>query len=137
MLLQIWENAKSGGYRVAAIFNEQIVEKPSFKQAVTVARWLIARGLASADHTRWKQYVEFALKDFKKREQTPILGQIKNPILLGRFRRGCGQPAMPPPPLFDADALERRYAQALAPELADDPQMLMFLGLRRTNRTNV
>lgn len=137
--MQCWETKKAEalgyGFNRRVMLDASIVERMTFKQAVTVAKWLGEQGLkVTSDENAWQHFVEFAISEFVRQEQSPILAQIKNIVLLKRFRAGVNQAVDQPEPFYTPEELEQLYTRIVVPEIAANVGLMMLLGLRRTKR---
>lgn len=137
MLREYEQNCRKqfgGGFRHDPITDESCTAKPSFKQAVTVAKWLQTEGLkVGVSEINWSGYVEYVFAFFAKMQNVPAVGQLKNPVLLKKYFQQAGISFSAPKARSHED-LEQLYRKILLPELATNPRMLHFIGLIRSDR---
>lgn len=123
------------GYRGDPIVDESCKDRPSFKQAVTVAKWMSQEGIrVGVTELNWAGYVEYVFEHFARIKAVPAVGQLKNPVLLKKFFQHANVSFDSRRQRSDAE-LERIYSRSLLPEVAQNVGMLHLLGLLRSDRS--
>lgn len=112
------------------------LQRPSFKQAVTVAKWLGREHLlVGSAEINWQGYVEYVFEHFSRTRLVPAVGQLKNPVLLKKYFQQVNISFCPPVRERSNDELEALYRRVLAPEISEDAGVLHLLGLIRSDRS--
>jgi hypothetical protein len=123
-----------GGYRYDPLSDEQLLDRPGFKQAVTVAKWLDGEGLkVGKRESNWAGYVDYVFQHFSDLKSVPAVGQLKNVVLLKKYFQHAGVSYKKPPASRSDDVLERLYRKVLTPEFSHFG-ILQLCGLQRTDR---
>lgn len=138
LLLRAYEKACKkacgGGYRTDPITDESCLSRPSFKQAVTVAKWLEKEGFkVGVREVNWSGYMEYVFDHFSRIKMVPAVGQLKNSVLLQKFFQHHSVSFAAPVGRSDS-RLEQLYGRILLPEIGQNCRMLHLLGLSKSDR---
>jgi hypothetical protein len=124
-----------GGFRADSITDETCLERPSFKQAVTVAKWLDYEGLpVGAAEINWSGFVAYVFEHFSRLKAVPAVGQLKNPVLLKKYFQHASV-SFESVRIRSDDSLEKLYASVIDQDITKDCGMLHLLGLIRSDRS--